>query len=200
MNVKDYRKTQYDIDALFINRWSPRAMSGGEIDEAALMSLFEAARFAPSSNNNQPWRFVFARRNTPAWAVFFSLLAEGNQVWAKNAAALVVVVSKKTFDSGKPSITHSFDAGAAWMGIALMGTIKGLVVHGMQGFDYERARRELNVPDEFAVEAMIAIGQPGRKEELPVYLQEREFPSSRKNLSEIVMEGQFGEPSPKKKD
>ncbi len=199
MNVKDYRKTRYDIDALFINRWSPRAMSGGEIDEAALMSLFEAARFAPSSNNNQPWRFVFSRRNTPSWDTFFGLLAEGNQVWAKNAAALVVVVSKKTFDSGKPSITHSFDTGAAWMSIALMGTIKGLVVHGMQGFDYERARRELNVPDEYAVEAMIAIGQPGRKEDLPVYLQEREFPSSRKNFSEIVLEGQFGAPSPKGK-
>ena len=191
MNVKDYRKPEYEINELFINRWSPRAMSGEEIDEATLMTLFEAARWAPSSNNNQPWRFIYACRNTPSFKTFFNLLAEGNQIWADNAAVLIVVISKKTFDSGRPSITHAYDAGAAWGSFALMGSQKGLVVHGMQGFDYEKAQTELGVPDDYSVEAMIAVGKPGNKEDLPAYLQEREFPSSRKRVVEFAMEGAF---------
>ncbi|MFO7569261.1 MAG: nitroreductase family protein, partial [Smithellaceae bacterium] len=100
MKIRDYRQPAYDIDELFLNRWSPRAMSGEAIGQDELMALFEAARFAPSSNNNQPWRFIYAHRTSPAWGNFFSLLNEGNRIWAKNAATLIVVVSKKTFDSG----------------------------------------------------------------------------------------------------
>lgn len=191
MNIYDYRKPENDVHEIFISRWSPRAMSGGEIDEATLKTLFEAARWAPSSNNNQPWRFIYARRNTPYWKALFDLMNEGNQVWAKNAAVLVVVVSKTTFDSGKPARTHSFDTGAAWVSLALQGSLKNLVIHGMQGFDYDRAKEVLRVPDDYSVEAMIAIGLPGKKENLPVYQQEREYPSSRKGLTEIIMEGTF---------
>lgn len=191
MNIHEFRKPENNVHELFINRWSPRAMSGEAIDEATLKTLLEAARFAPSANNNQPWRFIYARRNTPHWEKFFNLLAEGNQVWAKNAAVLMVVVSKTTFDSGKPARTHSYDAGAAWVSLALQGSLQNLVVHGMQGFDYDRAKNELQVPDDYQVEAMIALGHPGPKEDLPAYLQEREFPSSRKTLSEIALEGVF---------
>ena len=167
-------------------------MSGEDIGREDLMRLFEAARWAPSSNNNQPWRFLYAHRDTDAWAVFFDLLVEANRTWAKRAAALIVVVSKKTFDhNGKPSITHSYDTGAAWQSAALQGSRMGLVVHGMQGFNYDKARAVLNVPDEFQVEAMIAVGKPGMKEDLPPALQEREFPSGRKNVSEIAFEGGF---------
>lgn len=193
MNIRDFRKPEQEIDEIFINRWSPRAMSGQEIDEKTLLTLFEAARFAPSANNNQPWRFIYARRNTKHWDTFFQLLAEGNQVWAKNAAALIVVISKTTFDNGKPSITHSFDAGAAWVSFALQGSLSGLVIHCMQGFDYDKAREVLRVPDGYAVEAMIAVGKKGKKEDLPDYLQEREFPSSRKTIAELVTEGSFKE-------
>ncbi|PKN05573.1 MAG: nitroreductase [Deltaproteobacteria bacterium HGW-Deltaproteobacteria-9] len=193
MNISDYRKTQQDVNEIFLNRWSPRAMSGEEITETALHSLLEAARWAPSANNNQPWRFLYARRNTPHWSTFFNLLAEGNQVWAKNAAVLLVVISKTTFDSDKPSRTHSYDAGAAWVSFALQGSFAGLVVHGMQGFDYDKAKETLRVPDNYQVEAMIAVGKEGKKEELPVYLQEREFPSDRKSLAAIAMEGSFSE-------
>lgn len=192
MDNKIKRQTQYNVNSIFPNRWSPRAMSGEEITNEELMSLFEAARWAPSSNNNQPWRFLFARRNTDNWNSFFNLLNASNQVWVKNAAVLIVIISKKTFDfNGKPSITHSFDTGAAWENLALQGSILGLVVHGMQGFDYERARKELNVPAEYQVEAMVAIGKPGKKEDLPLHLQEREFPSDRKELAEIAFEGKF---------
>jgi len=191
MNIRDYRKPEYNVDEIFLNRWSPRAMSGDEIDEKTLFQLFEAARWAPSSNNNQPWRFIYARRNTKHWETFFNLLAEGNQVWAHNAAVLIVVISKTTFDNNKHARTHSFDAGAAWENFALQGSMMGLVVHGMQGFDYDKAKEILGVPDGYQVEAMIAVGKPGRKEDLLDYQQDREFPSSRKSIAEIVMEGSF---------
>ena len=192
MDISDFRRPDFDIDRIFLNRWSPRSMSGDEISRDVLFSLFEAARWAPSSNNNQPWRFLYARRNTDYWPIFFDLLTEQNKIWAKNAAVLIVVISKTTFDyNEKPARTHSYDTGAALENLALQGSLKALVVHAMQGFDYDGARRTLNIPDVFQVEAMIAIGKPGKKEDLPESLQEREMPSPRKKLSEIVMEGNF---------
>ncbi len=192
MDISDFRRPDFDIDRIFLNRWSPRSMSGDEISRDALFSLFDAARWAPSSNNNQPWRFIYACRNTDHWPIFFDLLTDQNKIWARNAAVLIVVVSKKTFDyNEKPARTHSYDAGAAWENLALQGSLKALVVHGMQGFDYDRAKKALNIPDVFQVEAMIAVGKPGKKEDLPEGLQEREAPSTRKTLSEIVMEGSF---------
>lgn len=192
MTHKDERTSAYPIHPLILHRWSPRAMSGEEIDDRDLMTLFEAAHWAPSSANNQPWRFLYAKRETELFPLFLHLLVEYNQVWAKNAAALLVILSKTTFDSnGKPSRTHSFDTGAAWMGLALQGSQMGLVVHGMEGFDYERTRKELKVPDGYQVEAMVAIGKRGSKEALPPKLQEREKPSLRKSLQEIAKEGFF---------
>jgi nitroreductase len=191
-NMSDYRQPDHEISPIFLNRWSPRAMSGDEVSREELMSLFEAARWAPSSMNNQPWRFLYAMKNTLHWDKFFGLLTASNQNWCRNAAVLIVVVSKKTFDfNGKPARTHSYDSGAAWGSLALQGSFMGLVVHGMQGFDYDRAKTALNVNDECQVEAMAAVGRPGRKEDLPQTLQEREFPSSRKKLEELVFEGGF---------
>jgi nitroreductase len=165
-------------------------MSGEPITEEELFTLFEAARWAPSSYNNQPWRILYARRDTRHWPLFFDLLVEFNQTWAKNAAALVVFISKTTFDhNGEPAATHSFDTGAAWENLALQATLKGLVVHGMQGFDYDKARTALSIPDGFKVEAMAVIGKPGRKEDLPERLQERETPSDRRKLNGTVFEG-----------
>ena len=186
----EIRKADYPIDSVFLDRWSPRAMSGEPISEEELFTLFEAARWAPSSYNNQPWRILYARRDTPHWPQFFDLLVEFNQGWAKNAAALVVFISKTTFDhNGKPAATHSFDTGAAWENFALQAALKGLVVHGMQGFDYDKARTALNVPEGFKVEAMAVIGKPGRKEDLPEKLQQRETPNDRRKLTETVFEG-----------
>jgi nitroreductase len=185
-------ETEHPVDELFLDRWSPRAMSGEAISDEELMTLFEAARWAPSSYNNQPWRILYARRDTEHWGAFFGLLVEGNQNWVKDAAALLLFVSKETFDfNGKPYPTHSFDTGAAWENIALQATMLGLVAHGMQGFDYERARAELNIPEGFRVEAMAAVGHPGDPAQLPEKLREREAPSGRKSLSEIICEGSF---------
>lgn len=186
------RKVNYAIDPLFPNRWSPRALSGDQVTREELFSLFEAARWAPSSFNGQPWRFLYAMRDTPAWKTLFDLLIDFNQAWAKNAAVLVVVASRKRFEHNeKPNKTHSFDTGAAWENLALQGSHKGLVVHGMSGFDYDKAREVLHVPEDYQVEAMIAIGKPGKKEDLPLDLQEREQPSERKKVEEFVFEGVF---------
>jgi nitroreductase len=189
---KKARQPTFPINPLLLDRWSPRSMTGEEMDDDTMMSLFEAARWAPSSYNNQPWRFIYAKRNTQYWNRIFDLVAEPNKVWAKNAALIVVVVSNKHFDiNGKYSITHQYDAGAAWENLALEASTRGLVAHGMQGFDYERARADLGIPDSFDVMAMIAIGKRGPKENLPKNLQEKEVPNGRKPLREIVMEGRF---------
>jgi nitroreductase len=186
------RKADHPIDNLFLDRWSPRAMSGEAVSQEELMVLFEAARWAPSSYNNQPWRFLYAHRETEHWQTFFDLLVEFNQSWAKNAGVLVLFISKNTFDmNGERSVTHSFDTGAAWENLALQGWSSGLVVHGMQGFDFERARTTLNIPEGFQVEAMAAVGKPGDVSALPEGLKERELPSDRRKLEQTICEGPF---------
>ena len=188
------RNADYDVAPLFPGRWSPRAMSGESIDKSELLTLFEAARWAPSSSNNQPWRFIYAFRGTSHWDRLFPLLSKNNKSWCKNAAALVLIVSNTTFDhNGKFSRTHSFDTGAAWENFALQGSINGLVVHGMQGFDYDRAREVCAIPDGFIVEAMVAVGRPGPVDVLPEALILREKPNTRKPQYMMFFEGVFHE-------
>jgi len=189
INVKEHREAEYPVDDIFINRWSPRAMSGEPVSKDELMSLFEAARWAPSSFNNQSWRFLYSLKDSESWDTYFNLLLEGNKTWVKNAGALVVILSKTTFDyNGKPAKTHAFDSGAAWQNFALQGSINELVIHGMQGFDYDKAKSELQIPGEYEVQAMAAIGKPGDPNDLPEGLREKDIPSGRKNVSEIAIE------------
>jgi len=184
------RKSDHSINPLILNRWSPRSMTGEALNDEDIMSLFEAARWAPSSYNNQPWRFIYAKRNTKHWDRFLNLLVEGNKIWAKNAALLVVVISRKNFEfNEKPAITHQFDAGSAWENLALEASSRGIVAHGMQGFDYKKAGVDLGIPPDFEVMAMIAIGKKGSTEILPPELQEKEKLTNRKPLKEIIMEG-----------
>jgi len=186
------RATEYEIDDMFLERHSPRAMSGESISKEELMTLFEAARWAPSSYNAQPWRFIYAMRDTPEFENLFSLLVDFNKDWCKRAAMLVVTISKKTSGSKEsPNITHSFDTGAAWENFALQASKMSLVAHGMSGFDYSMAKEKLSVPDDYSVEMMIAIGKHGKIKDLPEPLQAREKPSDRKPLEEIVFEGKF---------
>jgi nitroreductase len=188
-DVKDFRSTEKDIDPLFLNRWSPRALER-DMDSEDLMVLFEAARWAPSSYNNQHWRFLYATHQDEEWETFLDLLGEFNRNWAETGYALVVMVSKKTFDhNGEEARTHSFDTGAAWENLALEAARKDLVAHGMQGFDYENAAEKLDVPEEFEVEAMVAVGSKGDEKSLPEDMQVE--PNGRKNLDEIVFNGKF---------
>jgi nitroreductase len=189
---RDKRVTTQPIDALFLDRWSSRAMSGETLSDAELMPLFEAARWAPSSGNFQPWRFLYARRDTDFWPAFFELLNPGNRSWAQRAGALVLVISRTHFDGdGRPCVTHSFDAGAAWQNLALQAWLGNLVAHGIGGFDAERARRVLRVPAAYAVEAMIVLGKRGDPALLDESQRKREVPSDRRPLAQSVCEGPF---------
>jgi nitroreductase len=186
------RKAGYPIDDALLQRHSPRAMSGETMTTDELMTLFEAARWAPSSYNAQPWRFIYALRDTREFETLFSLLVDFNKNWCKNASALIVTVSKKTSGSeDKPNITHSFDTGAAWENLALQASKMNLVAHGMSGFDYDQARAKLGVPNDHTVEMMIAVGKHGKIEDLPEEMREGEAKSDRVPLEEIVFEGKF---------
>ncbi|HEY5935776.1 MAG TPA: nitroreductase family protein, partial [Kofleriaceae bacterium] len=128
------RKPDRPIEPIFLRRWSPRAMSGDALDPATLATLFEAARWAPSTYNEQEWRFLYTHRAGADWDTFFGLLAEGNRAWCDRAGVLVVVLSHRVFArNGKPNRVHSFDTGAAFENLALQGAAMGLVVHGMMG-------------------------------------------------------------------
>jgi nitroreductase len=186
--LKTNRKTDYPILEVILNRWSSRAFSDEAVSETELMTLFDAARWAQNSYNNQPWRFIYSRNGSESWPKFYGLLVPANQIWVQYARVLVLVVSKNSFDyDGSPSVTHTFDTGAACQHMALQAASMDIICHGMQGFDYERARTEFNVPEEYTIEAMFAIGKPGDAKRLPEKLAEREKQTSdRKPLNELV--------------
>lgn len=187
-----HREADHPIESIFLKRWSPRAMSGEAITDAELNSLFEAARWAPSTYNEQEWRFLYARRDTDHWPTFFNLLVEANQSWCAQAGVLCLVASHKVFErNGKPNPVHTFDSGAAFENLCLQGATMDLVVHGMAGFQQAKARVDLQIPDDYEVEAMFAIGRPGDMDDLPEALRERETPSGRKPIAEITCEGPF---------
>lgn len=195
------KNATHKINELILQRWSPRAMSGEQVTHDQLMALFEAARWAPSSYNNQPWRFIYVTKNDPSWNKMFNLLVPFNQSWAQNAAALILVISHNYYEhNNKPSQTHSFDTGAAVQNISLQGYSMGLVTHAMEGFDYTKARTEFNIPEDYTIEAMLAIGLPSSKETLPKDLQEKEYPSNRKEITQFISQGTFGEWPTIKKD
>jgi nitroreductase len=191
-DATDHRTPEHPIESLIYRRWSPRAMTGEPISDAEMLALFEAARWAPSTYNEQEWRFLYARRDTPHWATFFDLLVEANQQWCRNAAMLVVIVAHKVFArNGKPNAVHLFDCGSAWENLALQATAMGLVAHGMAGFDFDKAAATLRVPQDYAVAAMFAIGRPGDPDELPEALRKIEVPSGRRPVRESICEGPF---------
>lgn len=195
MTTKNTRQSEHDINPLFLERWSPRAYTGEAMPKEELLSILEAARWAPSASNQQPWRFLYAQRDSESWPKFLDLLMEGNQRWAKNASALLFVISR-TYNISregekKPSPTHAFDAGAAWFSIAMQAHLLGYHAHGMAGIFKDRIVEELNVPEGYRVEAAVALGRLAPKETLPDDLAEREVPSSRLPLSEIAFEGSF---------
>ncbi|MET1077999.1 MAG: nitroreductase family protein [Pseudomonas sp.] len=189
------RDSVYPIDPQFIARWSPRAFTAQAIDEQTLLSFFEAARWAPSSFNSQPWRFLYARRDSLHWQRYLELLSPFNRSWAQQASALVVVLSKTTITgtSGnvRPAPFHTFDSGAAWAYLALQASLSGWHAHGLGGFDKALARQTLGIPGEYEVEIALAIGKQADKQVLPEDLQAREQPSPRLPLAQLVSEGDF---------
>lgn len=191
------RQATYPVDNLFTQRWSPRAFTGEAIASEQLLTLLEAARWAPSAYNAQPWRFVYAHRDTVSWQPIFDTLIAFNQSWAAQAAALVVVTSARQAQfPGKtglsPNPSHSFDTGAAWVSLAFQATLSGWAAHAIAGFDAERLRQAIGVPESHAIEAVIVIGKQGDKSLLSESLQQRETPNGRLELAQVVSEGRFG--------
>jgi nitroreductase len=190
------RTAEHDVDPMFLERWSPRAFTAEPMPQDLLMSLLEAARWAPSAFNGQPWRFVYAHRDTPQWEPLFATLIPYNQAWVKRASVLMYLVSDRFRRTpGKepvPVASHSFDAGAAWACLALQASRIGWAAHGMAGFDPKAAYEALGVPEaEYRVEAAIAVGRPTDAEVLEEPYRSRETPSPRRPVGEFASEGRF---------
>ncbi|HEX8662254.1 MAG TPA: nitroreductase family protein [Brevundimonas sp.] len=189
------RTADHPIDPLFLERWSPRAFDGAAMAQEELLAMFEAARWAPSAFNGQPWRFLYAHRGGADWERFLGLLIPWNQAWAQSASVLVFILSDSLVETKSGGVaashSHSFDAGAAWASMALQATRMGWFAHGMSGVQFERARDELGVPERFRIEAAVAIGRIGDPATLPEKLRAREVPSGRKRVEEFAFQGGF---------
>jgi len=190
--------TEHPINQLLRERWSPRAFAEKPIPVEDLRSLFEAARWAPSSNNEQPWAFIVATKQDEAtYSEVLSTLHEFNQLWAKQAPVLALAVSRLTFArNGNPNRNAFYDTGAAAADLTAEATSRGLRVHQMAGFDPRKAIELFSIPEGWEPIAAFAIGYPGDPQALPENLRERELaPRSRKPLTEFVMSGTWGQPA-----
>lgn len=194
MTQDNPRRPDHAVDPQFPERRSPRAFTGEAVPEAELMRMFEAARWSPSAYNSQPWRFVYALRGDAHWGDFFGLLVPGNQKWAAETGALVILVSSERMKVGeefKPSRSHSLDTGAASLAFQLQANRQGWHVHGMGGFDVERARTLLNVPEHHRVEAAYAVGRAIPPDRLDEEQRVKEAPNGRRPITDFVFAGRF---------
>jgi len=190
------RTPDYPIESIFLNRWSPRAYDASSMPAADLFTILEAARWAPSAFNVQPWRFLYAHREDAHWQNFLDLLDPFNADWAQHASVLLFVLSDTVMPGDgnrqdKLSNYHSFDAGAAWAQLALQATSLGYQAHAMAGIHFDQTRESLVVPERYRVEVAIAIGKRAAPTMLPEELQEREQPSQRFSVNEIAFAGAF---------
>jgi nitroreductase len=187
----------HPIHDLLRRRWSPRAFSERIVEPETLRSLFEAARWAPSSNNEQPWYFIVGTKAEPAaYDRLFQCLKEGNKKWAFRAPVLMLSVARLNFEDEGTINRHALhDTGMAAFSLTTQATALGLIVHQMAGFDVEKARADLAIPAGFEPVAMIAVGYAGDPAQLPDYLRERELkPRERKSIREFVSLGKWNVP------
>jgi len=192
-------ETTYPIHDLLRQRWSPRAFADRLIEPEKLRSLLEAARWAPSSYNEQPWSFIVATRENPTeFNRLLTCLVEGNIRWAQHAPVLMISVAKMAFDRNKKPNRHAYhDVGLAVENLVIQGTALGLSVHQMAGFHVDKAREMYAIPEGYEPVAAMAIGYPGDPEGLPEDLRERELaPRTRKSLESFVFSGQWGQSAP----
>ncbi|HEY9079581.1 nitroreductase family protein [Magnetovibrio sp.] len=194
------RTPAHPIDDIFVERWSPRAFDGQPMPHADLLSVLEAARWAPSAYNYQPWRFVYAHRDDPQWRAFVDLLVPFNAGWAQHASALVFVLSDTvmvdetsggTSDGATPSRSHSFDAGAAWAQLALQATRLGYQARAMAGVDFDRAQERLGAPQRYRIEVAIALGRSTSPDHLDDALHKRDDEHQRRPVEELAFAGSF---------
>jgi nitroreductase len=190
--------TDHPVTDLIRDRWSPRAFAAKPIDKKVLASLFEAARWAPSSSNDQPWAyFVATKDDSENFAKTLGVLVEFNAGWAQHAQALVLAVSRLNFQhDSSPNRNAFYDTGAASALLSVEATARGLAVHQMAGFDQQKAKQVFQIPSGWEPIAAMAIGYPGAPDSLPDKLRDREVaPRTRKPLSEFVMSGHWAHTS-----
>lgn len=191
--------TDVPLHELIRNRWSPRAFAEKSVPPEVLRNIFEAARWAPSSNNEQPWVYLVATKDDPEnFAKLLGTLVEFNQTWAKHAPVLAMSVAHLKFArDGKPNGVALHDVGSASSQLTIEANSRGLFVHQMAGFDADKARQTFHIPDDWQPVAAMAIGYPGDPDSLPERLRDREVASrTRKPLSEVVMTGDWGHTAP----
>ena len=181
--------TQVPLHPLLSQRWSPRAFDADHaVDDEALTALLEAARWAPSANNSQPWRFLVTRRGDRDFAQLVELLAPGNQIWAGNASALVLVAAETVDDAGKPRSHALYDTGQAVAGLVAQAQAEGLVTHQMGGFDSAGTAAAFGLPANLSPVVVIAVGSHDTEAVLPEPLATRETaPRTRRPLDELLI-------------
>lgn len=191
--------SDFPVHQLIRDRWSPRAFADKLVPADVLRSLFEAARWAPSSNNEQPWAYIVATKDDTAnFERVLGTLVEFNANWAKHAPVLAITVAELAFAKNHaPNRNAQYDTGAATALLSVEATAHGLAVHQMAGFDPAKARQAFGIPPEWEAIAAMAIGYPGNPDTLPQSLKDRELaPRSRKPISEFVMTGSWGNTAP----
>lgn len=181
-----------EIDPVFVERWSNRAFSSQPVPEEQLRSLLEAARWAPSASNVQPWLFVY-NNDEESLARARPLLKENNRRWADRAPLLIFIFARKRHpETGQPLRTGGFDTGAAWFSIALQAKRLGLITRAMGGVLHERTHEVFGVPvEDFESVAAIAVGYPGDAADLPADLAEKNVPSTRKPVEAFAFKGRY---------
>ncbi len=197
--MKKPAASDFPVHDLIRDRWSPRAFSDRAVPRDVLQSLFEAARWAPSCYNEQPWAYLVATHDDKeSFAKLLSVLVEFNANWAKSAPVLAIAVAELAFaKNNTPNRNAQYDTGAASALLSLEATAHGLAVHQMAGFDAEKARQVFGIPAGWEAIVALAIGYPGDPDSLPQPLREREVaPRTRKPLSEFVMAGNWGHTAP----
>ena len=195
--MKKVTPNKYPINDLVKKRWSPRAFSEKQIEEEKLASLFEAARWAPSAFNEQPWRFIIGQKGSETYDKILQSLVEWNQQWAGKSPVLVLNIASKNFShNSKTNATAQYDLGQAVAFMIIEAVNQGLVSHEMSGFDAEEAARLLQIPEDFQAVSVTAFGYYGDASLLPEDMLQSEMEDrKRKNLNEIVFTGRFGEAS-----
>jgi nitroreductase len=191
-DIENLRRPECYLDPMFLHRWSPRAFDPEPIPQHILDTLFEAARWAPSCYNEQPWVFLYAssKEDLP---LYLDLLVETNRVWARSAPVLAFAFARRHFrHTGDPNRWAAFDCGAAWMSLTLQARMLGLYTHGMAGFHRDRVYGALGVPEaDYEVICAIALGRYGDPETLPPEKRQIERPNDRKPLSEVAVRGKW---------
>lgn len=187
--MTDLHTQSIEFNEIMQKRHSTRAFAPQIPEHNKIMSLFEAARWAPSSSNNQPWRYIFATSNDiEKHSKIVDCLAEGNKIWASHAPLLIVSLAKTLTNTGKPYRHNLYDAGAANMAIALQATALGMQAHIMGGFDVEKVKNSFATEDQLDPVVVIAVGYPGNIDLLPENLKLKENLRERLPLESIILE------------